>query len=281
MNAKTALFHLKVIDLANIVSHEEYDVSRAQPIADHIKKTGILNNPILVTNLSGKRFVQLDGMNRYSAMKILGVPSILTQVLDYNDQESVDLSTWCHLFAGEKNAFLAAIAATGASVKLVNTDRYLRRRYIKDEGDGFLCTIVFADGDIYRCGANGMLPEKVETLCGIVSFYEKQITRDILPDDANHQTIQQLFANHAGKNTLVIFPTFTRHQILAVVRKEKLFPGGLTRFIIKRRCLDVRYPLELLAGNSSEEEKNKKLEAFLAKKTYRLYEEPTIYFEPS
>ena len=280
MNSKTKYFHLKVIDLDKILPHEEYDSSRAEPLVANLKKSQILLNPILVTHLEGDRYVQLDGMNRFTAMKLMKVPSILTQVLDYNDQASVDLSTWSHFNKIQKDDFLELISKiTGISYKMVG-EKYLKRRYISDEGEGFLCAIVFKDGSIYRVAADGELTDKVKLLHKIVDLYKKDITREVIEDDVDLEDITSLYENQKEMRTLVIFPTFTRHQILHIVKNGQLFPGGITRFIIRPRCLDVHYPLEYLKGNEDETVKNCKLENYLSKKTFRIYEESTVYFEP-
>lgn len=279
MNSKNQHFHLKVIDIKNILPHEEYDSSRALPLVESLQKIKKLINPILVTHLIGDSYVQLDGMNRYSAVKKLKIQSILTQVLDYNDQDSVDLSTWCHLNKIRKKDFLEKVAKIeNLQIKEVS-EKYLRRRYINDEGEGYLCTIVFRDNTIYRCSTGGKLVQKVKTLNAIVDIYKKNITRDILPDDADLEDVVGIFSRYRESETVVIFPTFTRHQILKIVKYRVLFPGGVTRFIIKRRCLNIHYPLQNLKGKQSEKEKNEILEQYLNKMSYRLYEEPTIYFE--
>ncbi len=280
MNSKTKYFHLKVIDLDKILPHEEYDSSRAIPLVANLKKSQILLNPILVTHLEGDRYTQLDGMNRFTAMKLMKVPSILTQVLDYNDQASVDLSTWSHFHKTSKDDFLDAVSKIGnLSYKEVG-GKYLKRRYISDEGEGFLCAFAFRDGSIYRVAADGKITDKVNLLHKIVDLYKTDITREVLEDDVDLEDITSLYDSQKEMKTLVIFPTFTRHQILNTVKNGLLFPGGVTRFIIKRRCLDVHYPLEYLKGSADETVKNAKLENYLAKKTFRIYEEPTVYFEP-
>lgn len=280
MYSKTKYFHLKVIDLVKILPHEEYNSSRATPLVANLKKTRTLLNPILVTHLEGGRYVQLDGMNRFTAMKIMKIPSILTQVLDYNDQSSVDLSTWSHFHKIGKDDFLELISKiAGLSYKQVG-EKYLNRRYISDEGEGFLCALAFRDGSIYRVSSDGKITDKVNLLHKIVGLYQLDITREVLENDADLEDTTALYEDHKEMETLVIFPTFTRHQILNIVKNGLLFPGGVTRFIIRHRCLDIRYPLEYLKGNSDETVKNAKLENYLDKKTFRIYEEPTVYFEP-
>jgi hypothetical protein len=78
---------------------------------------------------------------------------------------------------------------------------------------------------------------------------------------------------------MMIFPTFTRHQIVAMVKANVMFPPGITRHIIKRRCLHLNLPLGVFEGKKSIDERNRQLEKHLQGRSFRLYEEPTIYFE--
>lgn len=281
MNFQNQPFTLRIIDTENVTPHEEFVESRSTPILEKIKKMKIFINPILVAHVKGNKYMQIDGMNRLSAIKKLGIKSILAQVVDYNDQENVDVSTWCHLNKFGKEEFLSLLAKNKNITVTREGFRYLRHRYIKDEGAGYLCTVSFRDSSVYRVGAKGALADKIKYLTQIVNLYKKDLARDILRVDADSVDALQLFDNHPLVKTVVIFPTFTRHQIINVAFHENvMFPTGVTRFIVKGRCLDVNLPLEYLEGPDSEEEKNKKLQEFLKNKKHRLYEEPTIYFEP-
>jgi len=272
-------YQLKIINVDNILPHEEFDISRSSALVEKIKEKKQLSNPILVAHVADETYVQIDGMNRYSAIKQLGIPCIVAQVVDYNDPNVLDISTWAHLHDIDKKTFLKMLSAVPNIDISQSGFRYLRRRFIKDSGLGYLCTIVFNDLSVYRIATSGKLPQKVTTLCNVVSTYKKQITRDVLPDDANSVDVSELFKKQ-HKKTLVLFPTFTRHQIIeCATRAHVLFPGGVTRFIIKNRCLNVNLPLDLLKSKDSIEIKNKKLEEFLGQKKLRVYEEPTIYFE--
>lgn len=273
-------FNLKIIETQNIFPHEEFDVSRSEKLVESITRLNRFLNPILVAHIHDETYMQIDGMNRYNAIKQLGIPSILAQVIDYNDQEALEVSTWSHFNSLPKKEFLDKIAEIDGLNIAPAGFRYLRRRYIKESGAGFLCAIVFKDLSVYRVATSGNLSEKIKRLCDIVHLYKKQVVRDQLPDDANSIDVQELYKKN-NTSSLVIFPTFTRHQIIDLaLNKRVLLPGGVTRFIIKGRCLDVNLPLEYLKSHDSIEQKNQRLKEFLNTKKYRVYLEPTIYFEP-
>lgn len=276
---KTDIFHLQIIPIKDILIHEEYDQSRAIPLIESFKKEKIIANPIIVASLDGKKYLQLDGMNRFSAFKMLKFTSILCQIIDYNDQETVELSSWSHLFAGKKQKFLTYIKSINNLILKKGSPSDVSHRYIKEEGQGRLCTIYFYPGEVYLIYCSGDLLHKIESLNKIVSFYKDNIVRDILPKNPNVSNIDLLFQEHDATNTLIVFPTFTRHQIVKVVKKGKLFPAGISRHIIKRRCLNVNLPISLFADIKSIRVQNDKLEEYLASHNFRIYEEPTIYFE--
>lgn len=276
---KTDIFHLQIIPIDDIHPHEEYDESRALPLVESLKKEQMLENPILVAAISNNKFLQLDGMNRFSAFKMLGIKSILAQIVDYNDQESVELSSWVHLLSASKNDFFDYLNHLGGYFIKEGTIELVGHRYIREEGLGRLCTLCVSDGTVYLVSTNGNFLEKLSKLNKLVAFYENNILRDVMPSHPNRGDIDMLFMEHRNTNLTVVFPTFTRHQIVDAVKKGKLFPSGVTRHIIKLRCLNVRVPLSIFNAERNIDDQNRQLEKILSFRKFRLYEEPTIYFE--
>ncbi|MBI2616511.1 ParB N-terminal domain-containing protein [Candidatus Gottesmanbacteria bacterium] len=275
---KTDIFHLQIVPLSDILTHEEYDQSRALPLVEQLKKDGFLANPVIVASFDDKKFLQLDGMNRYSAFKMLGFSSILVQIIDYNDQEAVELASWLHLFHGDYHQILQEMENMHVEVQKGSFD-YVGSRYVKEEGKARICTVLNKKGEVYFLYSGGTIIEKIQTLRKMVDWYKDGIVRDVLPQHPNAHDFVILFEEHPETNTMVVFPTFTRHQIVDVVRKGELFPAGITRHLIQRRCLNVNVPLSLFSKNASIKEQNESLEKLLSQRPFRLYEEPTIYFE--
>mgnify|MGYP000371500970 CR=1 FL=1 len=276
---KTKIFHLQIIPIANILCHEEYDTSRAGPLVERLKSEAVLVNPIIVASLDNKKYLQLDGMNRLSAFKMMGYKNILAQVIDYNDQDAVELSSWCHLFPLHTENYVKCLSSMEEiNVKRGQTEN-VGHRYIKEEGLGRICTVISSNLDVYLVSVNGKLLDKIAKLNAIVSCYKNCIIRDVLPSLPTQVGLPLLFKEHPEANTMVVFPTFTRHQIIKVVKKGGLFPAGVTRHLIKRRCLSVNVPMALFDNKRGVDDQNRLLEEFLSKKPYRVYEEPTVFFE--
>lgn len=275
---KTDLFHLEIVPIRNIYPHEEFDISRSYPLVEKLKKDRQLKNPILLTNLGEGRYLELDGINRISSFKILKFKTILAQIIDYNDQEIVELSSWCHLFSSKPEDFLTFVKDIDEiKIKegLIGNVGY---RYIKETGKARLCTVVTKRGKVYLFYTGGGLLQKVDKLRRLVKFYDKSINRAILPENPSIGEIEYLL-EEKSKDIMVVFPTFTRHQIVEVVKRGGLLPPGVTRHIIKWRCLNVNVPLSFFSNKKTLKEKNKQLDKILKSRNPRIYEEPTIQFE--
>lgn len=276
---KTDHFNLKIVPISKILVHEKLDNSRVAPLVKKIKNDGLMTNPIIVAPLTGGRYLQLDGMNRLSAFKKLGYKTILAQIVDYNDQENVDLSSWTHLFKAEPEDFLKAISGIPGLSYREGILENVGYRYIKEQGLGRLCTICTKTRKVYLVSTSGDLLAKIKALNQIVERYEKGIVRDVLLPYLNIGDIYSLFNLHPDHNMMLVFPTFTRHQVVKVVEKGGLFPAGLTRHIIRRRCLNVNLDLKIFNNKYSLEKQNKLLEKATGKRPYRIFEEQVIYFE--
>lgn len=278
---KTDIFQLQIIPIADILVHEQFDESRAYPLVEKLKLDGFQANPIIVAALDGGKYLQLDGMNRLSSFKLLKLKSILAQIIDYNDQENVELSSWTHLFfQNDIEKFIKKITTIKTVIiKKGNIDN-VGHRYIKEYGTSRLCTLIDKKREVYLVTtANISLWGKIDILNSIVDLYKEQIIRDILPQKVTNSDLETLFEEHNSCNLILVFPTFTRHQIIDIVRLGGLFPPGVTRHLIQRRCLNVNAPLKLFAGGLTGEESNKRLEDLLNNRHFRIYEEITVYFE--
>src|SRR3989338_977322 len=86
---------------------------------------------------------------------------------------------------------------------------------------------------------------------------------------------EAFYRNHPQKRLLKIFSK----SILNIGKPRGFFPPGIPRHVIKRRCLNVNLPFSVFNKNDSIGTQNRNLEQFLRQRKFRLYEEPTIYFE--
>lgn len=275
---KTNIFHLQIIPLKDIIPQESFDNSRSKNLAERIKKDNKLSNPMIVAPLTKNKYIQLDGMNRYSAFKRLKLNSIICQIVDYQDIDNVELASWLHLLKIEKNQIMEKLIQDKQITVRKGNLSEVKNRYVQSEGTDRICTLVSHDFQVYIVSANGKLLDKINILNRIVSYYSEDIVRDVLPQEPSREDIGFLFKEHFACKLMLIFPTFSRHQITKVVKRGGLFPTGITRHVIKRRCLNLNFPLDIFREKSVEVQ-NMILDEVLMKRKFRLYEEPTIYFE--
>ena len=190
---KSNFFHLQVIPVAGIIPHENFDQKRTQPLVASLKTDKCLINPIVVTPFEDGKYLQLDGMNRYSAFKTMGLSTIVTQIIDYNDQQDVELSSWVHLFSGKYEELFRYIKQKGDVFINEANLKGFGHRYIKEEGKGWLCAIIAKNGKASFIYTNGNLVQKVEQLNTLVGFWERGITRDLLPPLVTKYSLDILF----------------------------------------------------------------------------------------
>jgi len=268
---------LKIVPVDRIVIHEYHDIRRSEKLAKRIKEDGFLKDPPMVARLEEERYVHLDGANRIETLRLLGCRDILVQVVDYYDEEEVQLDSWCHLTKMDKVTFLSKLGdIRGIQVRRTDYEtagEALRERKV-------LCCIFFRDKDVYAIEAGEGLKERVGLLNEVVDLYKADITRDIVERREMAGRIDDLFRRHGDCNVTIVFPKFTPREIVRVAASKLKVPAGITRHIIKNRALRLYFPLIILESKAlSLEEKNKLLEEFLKDKSPRVYAEPTVMYD--
>lgn len=284
---KTDRFHLEIIPIKNILVHEEFDPSRSDDLVKKFKKGKTLTDPIIVAPLGDEKYLQLDGMNRMHCFKTLGIKTILCQIVDYNDQEIVQLSSWVHLFQAKKKEFSRYIQSD-KNLKIQPAEvEEIGPRYIKEKDFGRLVTVIDKKEGAFLIATGGNFIDKIKRINSIVSFYQNNITREILPFNLTRRNIRLFFYENPHlnfyenpkTNLMVVFPNFTPQQVIEVVRAGSLFPAGVTRHLINGRCLGINIPLSFFDNLKSIKVQNQQLDNFFSRKKPRIYEEPTIHFE--
>lgn len=276
---KTDRFQLEVIPIENILVHEELDPSNSKELVEFLTKSQTLSNPIIVAPLGGGKYLQLDGMNRIHSFKMLGIKTISAQVVDYNDQEEIELSSWLHIFNGNIDKFLKFVKQDKTMMVSQGKMSQVGHRYIKEEDFGRLCTVVTNKKEVFFISTGGNFQEKIKRMNHVVSFYKNDLSRGPIPYTLNHDNVKVFFKQYPNDNIIVIFPTFTPQQIVESAKSGVLLPTGVTRHLVKCRVLNINLPLSLFKTSKSLKEQNEEQDRILLKKRSRLYEEATINFE--
>ncbi len=264
--------NLDILPVEKICLHEHHDPQRTEPLMERIRESGILYNPPLVIPYTNGEdmYMVLDGANRVTSMKELGLPHLLVQIVDPTSP-GLGLQTWNHVIWN------------------IATDDLLQ--YILDLGELDLIEISNQDfqpnaitlfqapwGAYYSI--NSKLPDKrSERITELVKMYSREARFDrTMIDDIDN--LNSFYEDLAG---LVIYPPFKVEEVVQFCRDDSLLPAGVTRFIVSPRALRVNYPLEYLASGTSLEEKRAQLKKFIQKrmekKGVRIYTETTVLYD--
>lgn len=79
---------IKIVPSASCVAHEGVVPRWVDAIATNMRDEGAMKNPIIVTRLrgtaaNGPRFVVIDGMHRFAALRTLEIPDVVIYEIDY------------------------------------------------------------------------------------------------------------------------------------------------------------------------------------------------------
>ncbi|MEW5873348.1 MAG: hypothetical protein AB1894_29075 [Chloroflexota bacterium] len=261
-----------------LLIHERHDEQRTRPLILRIRASGVLRNPPIASPLhdGSDRYMVLDGANRAAALREMGLPHALVQVVEPDDP-GLSLQNWNHV-VWEMNArrFLAGIReAPGITLRPLQSPIQPSL-----EGDCGLALVHSCRGRQYTaCTQAQDLETRVAQLNTIVDTYKDRARLD-RTDAISVAPLRGIYPMLSG---IVIFPNFKMQDLLRLAGRGYLLPTGITRFTISPRALHLNYPLEELQSDRPLEEKNSTLQKWIqARITYkgvRYYAESTYLFD--
>lgn len=271
---------LLIVPTEKLVLHEYHDHQRAQPLAKAIQRTGMLRNPPIVVPLkadSDNRYMVLDGANRATSIKSLGIEHVVVQVVDPDDP-GLTLSAWNHVIWGIATDELLARFMDIPDIVLQPTK--CERALLTMRGIHSLAVICCPDGNAYDIRTPRlMLLQHISLLNALVDAYQVDARMD-RTQIMSAESLRELYPDFCG---LLIIPSLRIDQLMQVAASGQMMPSGSTRFTISPRVLYLNYPLSALASDHSLEEKNLTLQHFLqerlSNKKVRYYEESTFIFD--
>lgn len=267
---------LRIVPLEKVVPHEAYDPRRVADLMERLEADGRLVNPPVVAEW-GDYYVVLDGATRTTALKQLGYPHTIVQVVS-PDQEGVQLHTWYHLISGENVPGLLEALEEVPGLKLTpvpldhiqesmrvhNALAYL----ITVDNRGFLVDVApDAEGDW------------LDVLNATVDRYTAwgRVERTLTTDR------DVLRAQYPEMVALVVFPQFRPQSVLRLASEGRVMPAGITRFVIPGRVLHLNAPLDRLRSDEPIGAKSAWLDHLvqekLARRRVRYYQEPVVLLD--
>lgn len=269
---------LRFVNVSDLVLHEHHDVTRSEPLAERLLQDGILKNPPIVAPLGNHtlRYVVLDGANRTTAARKLGLPHLVVQVVDYESPD-IHLSSWYHALAAcSHDRVVQALSSVQgiaiAEMNLLRARAALARREI-------ISYIVWDDGHVDAIEGGQTLSERVGLLNAMVDAYEQCATIY----RTQIEQIDDVRQYHAGVVAVVVFPRYEPAEIIELARNNERLPAGITRHVIPCRALRINIPLTRLTEDRPLADKNAWLTDWLReklnRKEARYYQESTWLFD--
>jgi hypothetical protein len=281
---KSNSFKLGFVHLDDLIFHQTCDFTRVQKLADRIRREGHLKNPVLVADLpagstprdlvprKGRRPLVLDGIDRVSALRLLGFPDVLAQKVEYMD-ESVELSSWNHLvFRIGKDQLTDKLKKLDLDVSPCE----LRWKEETLEDPRTVCHLLFRDGSgLVLSEKDASLEKRVRTLFSIIAVYRSswEIYHPGLEVDPS-----SAFDDFEKSTAINVFPVFKKEQVLDLISRGVLFPFGVTRFVIPQWVLGLEISCSVLASNAPLSEKNLFLKELLS---YRMKSKKAKFYQES
>ena len=269
---------LRIVPVDALRPHEHADERRTEPLAQALRADGVLRNPPVVLPLGTKpeRYVVLDGANRTSAFRRLGLRDVVAQVVHPGDSR-VQVETWNHVVLEVAPGELRSRLEENPELALVRSDGE-RAAYALSAG-GTLAYLATID-DVYEvvCETEP-LDVRLNNLERLVASYLEH-GRVERSRARSARELNGVFSSFAG---LFVFQGFEVEDVVAAASQGQLLPSGLTRFIVSPRALRLNYPLERLEAHGDPYAKQRELDAWVRERVeqrrVRYYAEATFLFD--
>lgn len=250
-----SLDDLRLVGVEDLILHEAHDKDRLVRLRARMETEEEQRNPVIVSS-QGDCCLVLDGAHRVRALQELGCRLALAQFVEPPEKAE----SWAHLLHG-----FGLDAFEG-----------LEEIQVSDQpGDAPLAEVETPDGEkVYLRSREEGLPAEVRSLWALQALYpEGVVVRRVEPKGP---------IKLAEGEVMVRYRPFAPRELVEIVRCGAVLPAGITRFRVRERVLNVRYPLEKMR-NGDASTRNAELRAFVEsfwnENRIRYYREPVVLFE--
>jgi hypothetical protein len=268
---------LRILPLDALAPHERTDPRRVNPLLERLKTEAVLRNPPIVAPFdeTGKRFVVLDGANRTTAMRALGLPHVLAQVVDY---AQVQLFVWHHAITQCSMEDLLRQIRTISGLRIREGDLMSARAALaRREALAFISCDQTHKTDILTGGSD--VRERTELLNVLVDMYEGCAKVQRTTSD----NLSEVRQSYADASAVVVFPRYEPAEIVDLARTGVMLPAGITRHVLPLRALRLNYPMDVLRSDAPLAQKQGHLSEWIHERVQgrrvRTYVEPTVMFD--
>jgi hypothetical protein len=220
----------------------------------------------------GEKLLVLDGVNRISALRLLNIPDVLVQMVDYEDKK-VKLSSWDHLiFDAQREEIIKKVKELNLEVSLCPFN--WRKEALNHQTT--ISYFLFRDMSGIVVNNGSLTPEdKVKNLYQLIALYNGRSEICYLDSDNHFLSVFEHFKNSSAIN---LIPHFDKKEILDLAQKGIFLPFGITRFIIPHRILGLEVSCSVLSAETPLSEKNLFLKELLA---YRIRTKKAKFYQES
>ena len=277
ISSSNLTFHISLVDINALKPHEEVIDHLVKSLSDAVKAQGIVRDPLIVDQ---DNYVILDGMHRYSSLKLLECRFALCCLVDYSNPV-IKVGSWFRLFTVNDVEELARKVMPDSEPSYAKLEMN-----IEQLAPDYHTIILTKNGARYSLQQSRSPTEFTRSAITL----EQAIVA--LGYHVDYQTEEvALQSLRSGKVDLVIrVPIFTKQQITDFGVHGLLLPHKVTRHIMPSRPLRVDIPLDMLTKQGiTEQEANRELHELLSARRVqerppgsvvdgRRYEEETLVF---
>ena len=241
-------FHLNILSLEKLVPVEKTVSSRIPEIKRELYRTGYQANPLLVSAEEDGRYLLLNDINCFEALRAMGIKSAVVQEIPDECDDSNFLA-WYHLVGNFNLEYLRGLSEI-LHLKLEEID-YDAVWNKEDELISLRCT--FIDGQSYRIVPRpGELIGQVSSLNSFIESYQSfSMHLKIYPDRLFIESSEIFNLGSA----LILLPFYRHDQILELARAKVLFPPDCLNICADNRVVGLDFPLQVLNSPVRVEEK--------------------------
>lgn len=260
---------LEILNINDLLIYENFDNRRTTHLVNKIKNENLFTTPILVGKSPDGKMVILDGVNRQMSMRKMGIDHILCHVVDYFDENQVQLFSNKHFFFEVDGNFLKEIEeAIGFKLESVPIGDVLNDGFL-DKTIGYL----IIENKAYSFGSHNDLSETVDILNKIVDSYL---------NSRKFSRFSELVGKPNSVKMEIGFHRFSPIDICNLFDLNKGLNSGITCHIPFLSCLQVNLPLDELNSKEDLDKKNERLKKLfneaIENKYYRYYSQPVFIF---
>jgi hypothetical protein len=255
--------NLKIVDLDQSL-YENNDEARTLRLIKDFEKNGIINNPILVGRVSDKqKFIILDGVNRHQALKRMGIKHVCAHVVDYYNEDDIELFSNCHFFLKENNDLVAKIKEILKNSWVRCSEDFAKKGVDSGEIVGY-CRL----GDqYYSFGECRDVFQTVKIMNSIVDLYLRK---------EEFCRLSEVVSRPKEAKIEIGFRRFKTVEISRFVHNNIIVNSGITRHVPSFNIIKINFPIAVLQSTSTLEEKNeylrKRLKGVIEKQKFRYYD---------